>query len=413
MRLPLAAALAAALALMAFTPARADLLIQIDKAAQQMTVTADGELLYTWPVSTGIARYDTPDGAFTPFRKEKEHYSREWDDAPMPYSIFFTQKGHAIHGTNHRSLGRPASHGCVRLSVAHAAVLWDLVAKHKMANTMIVLTGRIPASDAPVVAQQRSGLDRRRRRVPMRARCAARRRLVSRAAAVLLLPRGLLPAARPVRRLPVRLVSRKGFAANQGEAAELVLRLRFIKSAQSGGLSCRNPANAAASARRAKPGARGKGGFFHIQVRPRTEFVFFRNQDVGRRGGIERVAGRRANGSWDTQKWLIGKTEAHRAGKQLAPDTAAARKVLKQLGSTAAPSRRRSLHRQAAAQDPGERKADAGDAARATRQHQEGAGRAAQAAGARMIRKLGDAQVPALFAQSKSAHRAAAQSGDV
>ena len=153
MRLPLAAALAAAAALMAFTPARADLLIPIDKSTQQMTVTADGELLYTWPVSTGIARYDTPDGAFTPFRKAKEHYSREWDDAPMPYSIFFTQKGHAIHGTNHRSLGRPASHGCVRLSVAHAAVLWDLVAKHKMTNTMIVLTGRIPASDAPVVAR--------------------------------------------------------------------------------------------------------------------------------------------------------------------------------------------------------------------------------------------------------------------
>ena len=88
-----------------------------------------------------------------------------------------------------------------------------------------------------------------------------------------------------------------------------------------------------AKTRRAKPGARGHGGFFHIQVRPRTEFVFFRNQDVGRRGGIERVAGRRANGSWDTQKWLIGKSEAHRAGKKLAPDTAAARKVLKQLGS--------------------------------------------------------------------------------
>jgi hypothetical protein len=85
--------------------------------------------------------------------------------------------------------------------------------------------------------------------------------------------------------------------------------------------------------RRAKPGARGSGGFFHIQVRPRTEFVFFRNQDVGRRGGIERVAGRRKNGSWDTQKWLIGKSEAHRVGKKLAPDTAAARKVLKQLGS--------------------------------------------------------------------------------
>ena len=88
------------------------------------------------------------------------------------------------------------------------------------------------------------------------------------------------------------------------------------------------------SGRRARPGARGSGGFFHIQVRPKSDFVSFRNQDIGARGGIERVAGRRANGSWDTQKWLIGKSEAHRAGKRLAPDTAAARKVLSQLGST-------------------------------------------------------------------------------
>jgi hypothetical protein len=88
-----------------------------------------------------------------------------------------------------------------------------------------------------------------------------------------------------------------------------------------------------AKTRRAKPGARGRGGFFHIQVRPKSDFVFFRNQDVGTRGGLERVAGRRANGTWDTQKWLIGKSEAHRAGKKLEPDTAAARKVLAQLGS--------------------------------------------------------------------------------
>jgi hypothetical protein len=85
--------------------------------------------------------------------------------------------------------------------------------------------------------------------------------------------------------------------------------------------------------RRAKPGARGSGGFFHIQVRPKSDFVSFRNQDVGRRGGIERIAGRRANGSWDTQKWLIGKTQAHRDGKRLVGDSVAAEKVLSQLGS--------------------------------------------------------------------------------
>ena len=86
--------------------------------------------------------------------------------------------------------------------------------------------------------------------------------------------------------------------------------------------------------RRAKPGARGTGRFFHIQVRPKGDFVSFRNQDVGGRGGIERIAGRRANGSWDTQKWLIGKAQAHLEGDRLVADSAAAAKVLAQLGSS-------------------------------------------------------------------------------
>jgi hypothetical protein len=84
---------------------------------------------------------------------------------------------------------------------------------------------------------------------------------------------------------------------------------------------------------RAKPGARGGGEFFHIEVRPRREFRTFRTQDVGKKGGIERVAGKRSRGSWDTQKWLISKEHAHRVGRRLVPDTADARKVLKVLGA--------------------------------------------------------------------------------
>ena len=86
---------------------------------------------------------------------ERDHYSREWDDAPMPYSIFFTQRGHAFHGTNHRITGQAASHGCVRLSVKNAATLWALIKQQKMANTVVVLTGRTPAP-APLVAQQKN-----------------------------------------------------------------------------------------------------------------------------------------------------------------------------------------------------------------------------------------------------------------
>jgi hypothetical protein len=153
MRRRLIVSLAAGLLALPFfaLPAAAKLLIQIDKGAQVMTVSQDGVFLHQWPVSTGIARYDTPGGAYKPFRMEKDHFSVEWDDAPMPYSIFFTTKGHAIHGTHHKSLGRPASHGCVRLSVKDAATLWSLVKRAKMANTEVVLFGRVPDA-APVVA---------------------------------------------------------------------------------------------------------------------------------------------------------------------------------------------------------------------------------------------------------------------
>jgi L,D-transpeptidase catalytic domain len=138
-------AFAACAALAHAQAARANLLITVDKAAQQMTVTVDGDPRYVWPVSTGRAGYNTPSGQFQPFRMERDHFSREWDDAPMPYSIFFTQKGHAIHGTNHKIDGSPESHGCVRLSVAHAAILWGLVRQYKMANTRVELVGHIPA----------------------------------------------------------------------------------------------------------------------------------------------------------------------------------------------------------------------------------------------------------------------------
>ena len=87
------------------------------------------------------------------------------------------------------------------------------------------------------------------------------------------------------------------------------------------------------SRRRAKPGASGKGRFFHVQIRPNARFVRFRVQDVGGRGGVERVAGQRANGTWDTVKWLVEKTHAHVDGERLVADTAEARKLLRTLGS--------------------------------------------------------------------------------
>lgn len=122
--------------------ASAEILIKVDKSAQRMTVARDGEVLYRWPVSTGRNGYATPSGAHTAFRMEAAHFSKEWDNAPMPHSIFFTKLGHAIHGSyDIKRLGMPASHGCVRLSPANAASLYALVVKDGLANTKVVLSG--------------------------------------------------------------------------------------------------------------------------------------------------------------------------------------------------------------------------------------------------------------------------------
>ena len=122
--------------------ASADVLVTIDKATQNMTVSVDGQDRYSWPVSTGAAGHDTPSGSFQPSRMDRDHFSKEWDDAPMPNAIFFTDMGHAIHGTSHvAALGRPASHGCVRLSRAHSAELFALVRAEGMAHTQVVVEG--------------------------------------------------------------------------------------------------------------------------------------------------------------------------------------------------------------------------------------------------------------------------------
>ena len=157
--LALALPLTAVLATVAIAqPARANVMITIDKSAQKMTVTVNGENRYSWPVSTGRSGYDTPSGEFQPFRMEKDHFSREWDDAPMPNSIFFTKIGHAIHGTfESRNLGRPVSHGCVRLSTQHAAILYALVKQEGVFNTRVKLTGETPKFDRGEDAVARRG----------------------------------------------------------------------------------------------------------------------------------------------------------------------------------------------------------------------------------------------------------------
>ena len=119
------------------TPAMAQTDITISKSKQMMKVETETDTYY-WPVSTARKGYYTPIGIFQPYSLQPMHYSRKYDNAPMPHSIFFSG-GYAIHATPHvGSLGHPASHGCVRLSPGHAATLYGLV-REDMDNTTITI----------------------------------------------------------------------------------------------------------------------------------------------------------------------------------------------------------------------------------------------------------------------------------
>lgn len=124
--------------------ADAKVLIRVDLDAQEMRVTENGGQTYVWKVSSGRDGFETPTGTFQVQRMDANHFSEEYDQAPMPYAIFFSE-GLAIHGTYERGLGRPASHGCIRLSIPHARMLYSLVEKF---GATIEVSGMASPGDA-------------------------------------------------------------------------------------------------------------------------------------------------------------------------------------------------------------------------------------------------------------------------
>ena len=132
--------------------AQAAIEVRVDKSAQRMQVFVDGQLKHNFVVSTGLAG-GPPLGTYKPQRLERTWHSRLFNMAPMPYSIFF--HGHyAIHGTNQvKKLGQRASKGCVRLHPSNAAILFELVRKHGMGNTRIVIEPSSRARTAELAAE--------------------------------------------------------------------------------------------------------------------------------------------------------------------------------------------------------------------------------------------------------------------
>ena len=132
--------IAVALVMLALPSAvNAAVLAKVDLSSQRMNVFIDGELAYSWPISSARKGYVTPRGSYRPTALKRMHYSRKYDNSPMPHSIFF-RGGYAIHGTGYvKQLGRPASHGCIRLHPSNAATLFSIVKSYGAQNTRIVI----------------------------------------------------------------------------------------------------------------------------------------------------------------------------------------------------------------------------------------------------------------------------------
>jgi lipoprotein-anchoring transpeptidase ErfK/SrfK len=119
------------------TATLAGVVAHINLSSQTMNVSVDGRHFASWKISSGRKGYTTPTGTWRPKWTARMHYSSKYNNSPMPYSVFY-HGGYAVHGTNYVSkLGRPASHGCIRLQTANARKFFNLVKRYGHKNTLI------------------------------------------------------------------------------------------------------------------------------------------------------------------------------------------------------------------------------------------------------------------------------------
>jgi lipoprotein-anchoring transpeptidase ErfK/SrfK len=138
-------------------------MINVDLTMQQMNVRfADGTTV-TWPISSGRPGLDTPDGRYKPQWVDPDHISKQYQDAPMPYAIFFDLQGHAFHGSYQKTFGVAVSHGCVRLPVDDAKTLYDAV---KISGAEIVITGKAHSGRSTAAANRGTSKKWARRHMP-------------------------------------------------------------------------------------------------------------------------------------------------------------------------------------------------------------------------------------------------------
>ena len=153
------------------------LAIDIDLSRQHLTVKEYGKVVGSWPISSGKDGHRTPTGVFRPSWMAKMWYSRKYDDAPMPHSVFFND-GIALHATQvTHLLGRPASHGCIRQAPANAARTYALVQKHGLSSTRVTVHG-VARDTVPAYARSQGDTPRIARAVPTRSTYASSDRAI-------------------------------------------------------------------------------------------------------------------------------------------------------------------------------------------------------------------------------------------
>ena len=111
---------------------------RVSISSQTMKVYHEGRHIYTWTVSTAKPGKITPTGVYVGAEAlSKHHRSRLYNNAPMPFAIFY-DGNYAIHGTDQiKRLGKPASHGCVRLDPKNAEILFQMVKAEGMDNMRV------------------------------------------------------------------------------------------------------------------------------------------------------------------------------------------------------------------------------------------------------------------------------------
>ena len=115
-------------------------MVNISISRQTLDLSVNGWPSGNWQISSAGVGYHTPRGTFHVQRMAKVWFSKKYDNSPMPNSLFF-DGGIAIHGTYHvKNLGRPVSHGCVRLLPQNAERLYDLAKQYGPSRVQITVS---------------------------------------------------------------------------------------------------------------------------------------------------------------------------------------------------------------------------------------------------------------------------------